>query len=54
MLGQSITRNAVLLALFALATALLLAGSYLLTKDRIAESIRKAEEKALLQIDSRA
>jgi H+/Na+-translocating ferredoxin:NAD+ oxidoreductase subunit G len=50
MLGQSITRNAVLLALFALATALLLAGSYLLTKDRIAESIRKAEEKALLQI----
>jgi electron transport complex protein RnfG len=50
MLGQSITRNSLLLALFALATALLLAGSYLLTKDRIAESIRKAEEKALLQI----
>lgn len=50
MIGQSITRNALLLALFALATALLLAGSYLLTKDRIAESIRKAEEKALLQI----
>lgn len=50
MLGQSITRNAVLLALFAMSTALLLAGSYLLTKDRIAEEIRKAEEKALLEI----
>ncbi len=50
MLGQSITRNAVLLALFAVATALLLAGSYLGTKDRIAAEIRKAEEKALLQI----
>lgn len=53
MLGQSITRNAVLLALFAVATALLLAGSYLGTKDRIAAEIRKAEEKALLQIVSR-
>ena len=50
MLGKSITRNAVLLALFAVATGLLLAGSYLLTKDRIAAEIRKAEEKALLQI----
>lgn len=50
MLGQSITRNSALLALFAVATALLLAGSYLLTKDRIAAEIRKAEEKALLQI----
>lgn len=50
MLGQSITRNAALLGLFAVATALLLAGSYLLTRDRIAEEIRKAEEKALLQI----
>jgi H+/Na+-translocating ferredoxin:NAD+ oxidoreductase subunit G len=50
MLGQSITRNSILLALFAVATALLLASSYLLTKDRIAAEIRKAEEKALLQI----
>ena len=50
MLGQSITRNSLLLALFAVATGLLLAGSYLLTKDRIAAEIRKAEEKALLQI----
>ncbi|PLW66739.1 electron transport complex subunit RsxG [Pseudohalioglobus lutimaris] len=50
MLGQSITKNAVLLAVFAMSTALLLAGTYLLTQDRIAEEIRKAEEKALLQI----
>lgn len=50
MLGQSITRNSLLLALFAVATGLLLAGSYLMTKDRIAAEVRKAEEKALLQI----
>ena len=50
MLGQSITRNSVLLALFAVVAALTLAGSYLGTKDRIAQEIRKAEEKALLQI----
>ena len=50
MIGQSITRNSLLLALFAVVTGLLLAGSYLMTKDRIAEEIRKAEEKALLQI----
>ncbi len=50
MLGQSITRNALLLGLFAVATASLLAGSYLLTRDRIADARRAAEEKALLQI----
>ena len=50
LMGQSVTKNALLLALFAMSTALLLAGSYLLTKDRIAGEIRKAEEKALLQI----
>ncbi|RLQ21691.1 electron transport complex subunit RsxG [Seongchinamella sediminis] len=54
MLGKSITRNSLLLALFAVATGLLLAGSYLLTKERIASEIRKAEEKALLQIIPRA
>ena len=54
MLGQSISRNAFLLGLFAVATALLLAGSYLLTKDRITEAVRKAEEKALLEIVPRA
>ena len=46
MLGQSITRNSLLLAAFAIAAALTLAGSYLGTKDRIAAEIRKAEEKA--------
>ena len=54
MIGQSITRNSLLLGLFAVVTGLLLAGSYLMTKDRIAEEIRKAEEKALLQIVPRA
>ena len=54
MIGQSITRNSILLGLFAIVTGTLLAGSYLLTKDRIAEEIRKAEEKALLQIIPRA
>ncbi|MFV8820088.1 electron transport complex subunit RsxG [Haliea sp. E17] len=50
MLGQSITRNALLLALFALVTAALLAGTYLLTRERIVAAERAAEEKALLQI----
>ena len=50
MLRQSITRNSVLLAIFAVCTTLLIAGTYLLTKDRIALEKRKAEEKALLQI----
>ena len=50
MLGQSITRNSVLLALFAVVTTLLISGTFLKTKDRIALEQRKAEEKALLQI----
>ncbi|MEP1469914.1 MAG: electron transport complex subunit RsxG [Halieaceae bacterium] len=50
MLGQSITRNSVLLALFAVVTTLLISGTFLQTKDRIALEQRKAEEKALLQI----
>ena len=50
MLGQSITRNSILLALFAVVTTLLIAGTYLQTRDRIALEERKAEEKALLQI----
>lgn len=50
MLRESITRNSVLLGLFAVATALLLTGTFLLTKDRIALEVRKAEEKALLEI----
>lgn len=50
MLRESITRNSVLLAMFAVCTTLLITGTYLLTKDRIAEQKRIAEEKALLQI----
>jgi electron transport complex protein RnfG len=50
MLGQSITRNGLLLGLFAVCTTLLIAGTYLQTRDRITEEQRRAEEKALLQI----
>lgn len=50
MLGQSITRNSLLLALFAVFTTLLIAGTYLSTKDSIAAEKRRAEEKALLEI----
>ncbi|MEH6588901.1 MAG: electron transport complex subunit RsxG [Halioglobus sp.] len=52
MLGQSITRNSFLLAMFAVITTILIAGTHLLTKDRIALEQRKAEEKSLLQIVS--
>ncbi|MFT6287404.1 MAG: electron transport complex protein RnfG [Halieaceae bacterium] len=54
MLGQSITRNSALLALFAVVTTLLIAGTYLQTRDRIAMEERKAEEKALLEIIPRS
>ena len=50
MLRQSITRNSWLLAMFAVCTTLLIAGTYLSTRDRIAEQKRMAEEKALLEI----
>ena len=50
MLGQSISRNSVLLAIFALCTTLLIAGTYLLTRDRIAVEQRRDEERALLEI----
>lgn len=50
MLGQSITRNSMLLAVFAVCTTVLISGTYLLTKDRIAEEKRRAEERALLEI----
>ena len=46
MLGQSITRNSVLLGLFAVCTTALIAGTYLVTKGRIAEQKRIAVEKA--------
>jgi electron transport complex protein RnfG len=54
MLGQSITRNSLLLALFAVCTTALISGTYLLTKDDIAQQKRLAEEKALLQIIPRS
>lgn len=50
MLGQSITRNSMLLAVFAVCTTILISGTYLLTKDRIAQEKRQAEERALLEI----
>jgi electron transport complex protein RnfG len=50
MLKESITRNSLLLAMFAVCTTLLISGTYLLTKDRISEQKRIAEEKALLEI----
>ncbi len=50
MLRQSITRNSFLLGVFAVCTALLLTGTYLLTRDQIAVAIRQAEEKALLEV----
>lgn len=50
MMGQSISRNSLLLAVFAVVTTLLISGTYLLTKDKIALEQRKAEEKALLEI----
>lgn len=50
LLGQSITRNSALLALFALFTALLIGGTWLATHDMIAVEQRHAEEKALLEV----
>ena len=55
MIGQSITRNSILLgSVRHCLPARFSPAPYLLTKDRIAEEIRKAEEKALLQIVPRA
>lgn len=50
MLGRSMSRNSLLLALFAVVTTLLIAGTYLQTSDRIALAQRQAEERALLEI----
>ncbi len=49
-LGDSISKNAILLGAFALLTAAILAGTQLMTKDRIAAAERKAAEQALLEI----
>jgi electron transport complex protein RnfG len=50
MLRQSVSRNSLLLGGFAIATTLLISGTYLLTRDTIAESRRQAEQRALLEI----
>lgn len=50
LLGQSITRNGLLLGLFALVTATVVAGTWQLTREDIAEQKRRAEERALLEV----
>jgi electron transport complex protein RnfG len=50
MIFQSMGKNSLLLALFALITALILASTDLITEDRIAESERIAAQKALFEI----
>ncbi len=52
MIGQAISRNSLLLGMFAVVTTGVIAATYLGTKDRIAEQIRAAREKALLEIVS--
>lgn len=51
---EAVTRNSLLLAGFALLTVVLVASTYLGTRDRISNAQRAAEEKALLQIVPRA
>lgn len=50
MLGQSISKNSLLLGLFALVSTAIIAGTFLNTQDAILENIRIAEERALLEI----
>ena len=50
MMGSSISRNSIMLGLFAIMTTALIAGTYLGTRDMIVEAQRKAQEKALLEI----
>ena len=50
MMNSSISRNSILLGLFAVLTTTIIAGTYLGTRERIAEEQRKAAEKALLEI----
>ncbi len=47
---SSVSRNSILLGLFAVLTTTIIAGTYLGTRERIAEEQRKAAEKALLEI----
>jgi electron transport complex protein RnfG len=50
MIKGSIARNSILLGLFAILTTTIIAGTYLGTRERIAEEQRKAAERALLEI----
>lgn len=50
MLGKSISKNSLLLSLFALVTAGVLAVTNVSTRDRIAAAERKAAEKALYEL----
>jgi electron transport complex protein RnfG len=50
MMNGSIGRNSILLGLFAVLTTTIIAGTFLGTRERIAEEQRKAAEKALLEI----
>jgi electron transport complex protein RnfG len=50
MMKGSIARNSILLGLFAILTTTIIAGTYLGTRERIAEEQRKAAERALLEI----
>lgn len=50
MLSQSIQKNSLVLAIFALVTSLLLASTYLGTKDSISEAERRAAQKTLQEI----
>ena len=50
MMRSSITRNSILLGLFAVLTTMIIAGTYLATHERIAAEQRRAEQKALLEI----
>lgn len=54
MIRQAITKNALFLGLFAMLTTALIAATHIGTKDRIAEQIRIAREKALLEIVPRS
>ncbi|MBU2709730.1 electron transport complex subunit RsxG [Zooshikella harenae] len=49
-IGIAITRNSLLLGVFAALTVGVIAVTYALTKDRIADQIREAEAKALYEI----
>ncbi|WP_111641251.1 electron transport complex subunit RsxG [Marinimicrobium alkaliphilum] len=50
MLGASISKNGILLTLFALITATVLASTFLMTREQISESERRAQQRALFEI----